>query len=529
MPSVTDAVARSYLDLRWNFDPAAGTAAGDAASDARLGSFDDVSVRRQLAAFRAMAGAVEEMEIAGLQDEIDRTALLDDIRVTIFRFQHERPHVHDPAFWVAHLFGAYQGLLDRAGDDAERRADAALARLVATPQFLANAAATLKHPPSVMVDTALTMLEGGAGLPGAVAEAFSARVPARAEALRVAAHEAAAALASFRGTLIEDLQANPAELAFAVGEDEFNRRLHHEHALRATAPELWRYGLRLVEQCDADLREGAGRVAPGAHWAETVRRLRAEPPASPPLEAYAGEIARARSFLADSGIVALPTAELVVEETPPHLRHFLPAIWCVPPGPEEDGRAGRLYVASAASGALHSRHELWAWAAGEAWPGHFLERQVAASQRSLVRRYLWTPLTVRGWALYAEDLLAEAGFAGSAEARLMGSVRRLRAAVRVILDVGLHTRGMTPAEGASFAVEHLALDRAEAMEMVRRVSARPTYAMADAVGRRELLDLRESWRGKAGAAAPLRAFHDAVLSYGGLPVSLIRWGMGLDD
>ncbi len=529
MPSVTDAVARSYLDLRWNFDPAAGTAAGDAAADARLGSFDDVSVRRQLAAFRAMAGAVEDMEIADLQDEIDRTALLDDIRVTIFRFQHERPHVHDPAFWVVHLFGAWQGLLDRADHDTERRADAALARLVATPEFLANAAATLKNPPSVLLDTALTMLEGGAGLAEAVGETFAARVPARAEALRVAAREAAVAVASFRGTLLDDLQANPAELAFAVGEDEFNRRLHHEHALRATAPELWRYGLRLVEQCDADVREGAGRVAPGEHWAETVRRLRGEPTHLSPIEAYADEVGRARGFLAETGLVAVPGAELVVEETPPYLRHFLPAIWCVPAGPEEAGRAGRLYVAGTGSGALHSRHETWAWAAGEAWPGHFLQRQTAAAQRSLVRRYLWTPLTVRGWALYAEELLAEAGFAGSAEARLMGALRRLRAAVRVILDVGLHTRGMTPSEGVSFAVEHLALDRPEAMEMVRRASARPTYALADAVGRRELLDLRESWRARAGAGAPIRAFHDAVLSYGGLPVSLIRWGMGLDD
>jgi uncharacterized protein (DUF885 family) len=26
----------------------------------------------------------------------------------------------------------------------------------------------------------------------------------------------------------------------------------------------------------------------------------------------------------------------------------------------------------------------------------------------------------------------------------------------------------------------------------------------------------------------LRDFHDAVLGYGGLPVSLMRWGMGLN-
>jgi uncharacterized protein (DUF885 family) len=88
---------------------------------------------------------------------------------------------------------------------------------------------------------------------------------------------------------------------------------------------------------------------------------------------------------------------------------------------------------------------------------------------------------------------------------------------------------MTPAEGVSYAVEHLAVDREEAVEMVRRASARPTYALADAVGRRELLKLRESWRQRAGPEAPLRAFHDALLAYGGLPVSLIRWGMGLDD
>jgi uncharacterized protein (DUF885 family) len=65
--------------------------------------------------------------------------------------------------------------------------------------------------------------------------------------------------------------------------------------------------------------------------------------------------------------------------------------------------------------------------------------------------------------------------------------------------------------------------------MVRRACARPTYSLADAVGRRELLALRNDWRKRAGGDAPLRDFHDAVLAYGGLPVALIRWGMGLDE
>ncbi|HMU60288.1 MAG TPA: DUF885 family protein [Gemmatimonadales bacterium] len=529
MPSATDTLARSYLDLRWNFDPAAGTAAGDAASDARLGTFDDVSVRRQLAAYRAMAGAVEELEIAGLQDEIDRTALLDDIRVSTFRFQHERPHVHDPAFWLSHLFGAYYGLIERAADETERRAAAALARLQATPDFLASAGATLRSQPPVMLGTGLTMLEGGADLPGLLAAEFGRRVPSMNDALAAAAHEAAAALAHFKTTLRTELQTNPAELSFAVGEDEFNRRLHHEHALRATAPELWRYGLRLVEETGAEMQAAALALSPGAPWAETVRRLRTEGLGVSVLEAYADEVGRARGFVAESGIVELPSSELRVEATPAYLQHFLPAVWCEPSSPAERARGGRLLISDANGGAVHSRYETWAWAAAEVWPGHFLQRETAAAQPSLVRQYLWTPLTVRGWALYSEELLAAAGFAGGPEERLMGIARRLRAGVRVILDIGLHTRGMTPTEGVSYAVEHLAVDREEAMEMVRRASARPTYALADAVGRREIHRLRDAWRERVGPDAPLRQFHDAMLSYGGLPVSLIRWGMGLDD
>jgi uncharacterized protein (DUF885 family) len=48
------------------------------------------------------------------------------------------------------------------------------------------------------------------------------------------------------------------------------------------------------------------------------------------------------------------------------------------------------------------------------------------------------------------------------------------------------------------------------------------------VGRRELLALRDAYRARAGASFSLGAFHDAALAYGGLPVSLIRWGMRLD-
>ena len=73
------------------------------------------------------------------------------------------------------------------------------------------------------------------------------------------------------------------------------------------------------------------------------------------------------------------------------------------------------------------------------------------------------------------------------------------------------------------------MPRASAEAEVRRYCLAPGYQLCYAVGRRDLLRLREDYRKRAGAAFTLRAFHDELLRYGGLPVTLVRWGMGLGD
>ena len=71
-----------------------------------MGRFDAATVGEHLAAFRAIEAGVEELEVEDSADEIDRTALLDDVRIAIFRYQHERPHVRNPGYWLQHLCNA---------------------------------------------------------------------------------------------------------------------------------------------------------------------------------------------------------------------------------------------------------------------------------------------------------------------------------------------------------------------------------------------------------------------------------------
>ena len=44
----------------------------------------------------------------------------------------------------------------------------------------------------------------------------------------------------------------------------------------------------------------------------------------------------------------------------------------------------------------------------------------------------------------------------------------------------------------------------------------------------DILELRKDFQAARGTKFTLRAFHDALLRYGGLPVALIRWGLGLN-
>jgi uncharacterized protein DUF885 len=526
------AIERSYFDLHWQLDPVAATQAGVAAHDGRYGRFGPDALAPHLAALKSLAGALEEASAADLDAEIDRTALLNEIRVTLRRFERLRPQATNPEFWLSHLLSGLHHLLLATDRSPDAKAAAVLARLEDIPGLLDDARATLVEPVRVFVETALRMNEGGRLLVREVAATLGG------ERLRAAAAQAEAALVRFDHDLDRWLEAGNEH--YAIGEDAFDFLLHYQHALRDTAPELWRYGHRLKEEVEADLQTRAARLDGRRSWQEVVERLRADHPSAGELvDAYAKAMARARDFVAERDLAPIPDAPLGVVPTPPFLRPVVPYAAYDSPGAYAGDRTGRFYVtvpdprlpADQQERILrdHCRYELAATALHEGYPGHHLQLVTAKGLSSHVRKNLWTPLTVEGWALYCEDMMAEQGFYSSEEELFFQRVHLLWRAMRILLDVGLHTRGMTPEQAVDQMVQGLHVERGNAEAEVRRYCAWPAYQLCYAVGRRELLALRDDFRASRGDAFTLRAFHDAVLPYGGLPVTLIRWGLGLGE
>lgn len=148
--SPADDLARSFRDLCGHLDPPPGGPPG---------RYDAASVREHLAAFRSLEAAAEGLEAGGGDDEVDRTALLEEIRVAIFRLQDERPQVRNPAFWLVRLAEA----LDSEGPG---RSDGQLLleTLEAVPAHLQAAARTIAAPSEPLVDLAADLVEPVADL-----------------------------------------------------------------------------------------------------------------------------------------------------------------------------------------------------------------------------------------------------------------------------------------------------------------------------------------------------------------------------
>jgi len=526
----------SYLDLRWNMDPVAATAAGVRHHDHRLGVFGSEDVKQFVAALKSLSGALEECDVESLDEEIDRTALLDELRFTVHHFEQEQPHVMNPTFWLTHALDGLYFLLALTDRTHAERSDAAAGRVRNLPAFFELATTTLRDCPVVFVETALQVAEQSLPL---LDEVERELMPAEDEGFVAACASARMAIVEFSDHMRSDLLENGSG-DFAIGEDAFNFRLHFQHALRSTAPELWRYGLSLIQEVETQLDSMAAEIKPGTGWRDLVDRFKADHPASHELvDAYDTHMERARRFVEDHGLVSVPAGTLQVVATPAFLRPLIPFAAYQPPGAFSGVRLGWFYVTppdALADEELeeqmlrgHCEYDLPSTALHEGYPGHHLQFLTAQALPSPVRKTVGTPLTIEGWALYCEEMMREAGFYTAVEEQLFQKVALLWRACRIVLDVGLHTRGMTFDEAVALLVERVGFDRSQAESEVRRYCAEPTYQLCYAVGFRELMELRAAYEEARGPDYSLRRFHDEVLGYGGLPVSLIRWGMGLDE
>lgn len=199
------------------------------------------------------------------------------------------------------------------------------------------------------------------------------------------------------------------------------------------------------------------------------------------------------------------------------------------PGAPQSGIAGTYYVNSSK---LNQRPlwELPALTAHEAVPGH--HHQIALQQEldlPMFRKHAagFTAF-VEGWALYTEYLGEEMGLYDTPE-KMMGRLSyEMWRACRLVVDTGIHAKGWTKAQAVAFMKENSALTDANIDAEVNRYISWPGQALGYKLGEIRIRELRAKAAAALGPRFDLRAFHDAVLSQGAVPLDILsrqidRW------
>jgi uncharacterized protein (DUF885 family) len=154
-------------------------------------------------------------------------------------------------------------------------------------------------------------------------------------------------------------------------------------------------------------------------------------------------------------------------------------------------------------------------------PGHHLQGYMAERYRNY-RRPFSTPFLVEGWALYWEMTLWDRGWARGPEDRIGMLFWRMHRCARIIVSLGFHLGTMTPEQMIDFLVERVGHERFSATSEVRRFVGdgySPLYQCAYMIGGLQLRALQKEQK------VPLKAFHDAVLREGPIPIDLIRYAV----
>jgi uncharacterized protein (DUF885 family) len=193
------------------------------------------------------------------------------------------------------------------------------------------------------------------------------------------------------------------------------------------------------------------------------------------------------------------------------------------PGAGDGSRPGRINV-NEFQPAKRLLLNVEAIAYHEGIPGHHLQFSVAQELTNVppFRKFASYNAFSEGWALYAETLAHEMGFYQdpySEYGRLQNLMWR---SVRLVVDTGVHSQHWTRQQMIDFFHQHTAMDDQNIETEVDRYIAWPAQALGYKLGEMTILKLRQRAREQLGNKFDIRAFHDALLAQGPLPLDVLE-------
>lgn len=366
---------------------------------------------------------------------------------------------------------------------------------------------------------------------------------------------------------------------YAVGEVEYDWRVHNVLRDSRSSAELYEYGATQVafytslivdvaKEFSHTAKLGFSFGTDADNYASVKKVMDFLSKDSPKnddqlFKWYKDAGSRAMAYGREHNLFDIPaTYRLDVVATPAVLRSAIDAAY-YPAPPFKKSGVGRFYLTPTGNDLdalkLNNFSSVADTAVHEGFPGHDWHFKYMTEHGADISNIRWlTPgavedssamwsdsMATEGWGLYSEELMSQPvpdhkyGFysAGEYLYELQGQLLR---AVRIRVDVGLHTGKMSYDAAIDYYTTHLlfmpgaralaigdpaakaALDSAS--RAIYRYSKWPTQAITYNLGKNAIIELREACKAKMGASFSAKKFHERFMSQGQIPVAFIRDG-----
>ncbi|MDA0680195.1 MAG: DUF885 domain-containing protein [Proteobacteria bacterium] len=196
-------------------------------------------------------------------------------------------------------------------------------------------------------------------------------------------------------------------------------------------------------------------------------------------------------------------------------------------GPAADGSRPGYYYVNLYRPEVRPKYEMEVLSIHEAVPGHHLQiaLQMELEDMPNFRKYSGFTAFSEGWGLYSESLGYEMGFYKDPYSKFGALTYDMWRAVRLVVDTGMHYKGWTRQQAIDFFKDNAAKQEADIINEIDRYISWPGQALAYKIGQLKMLELRKKAEQSLGDDFDIKAFHDALLGGGAVPMEILETRM----
>jgi uncharacterized protein (DUF885 family) len=554
-----DAKFQKFLDAFWDgyfkFFPTTGTIAGFVKYNDKIEDLGSGAVEKfhdSLDAFNQELVAKIDRTKLSPDLQIDHEMMVDFLDGVYIDFEMLVPWEYNPLYYNEIFAAGLTSILAKNGAPLDARVKSATERAKVLPGLIKRAKDNLKTPPRIYVETALAQLP-------AIINLYRAEIPGMASGaagqalLSAEAAKVAAALEEYRTYLQNDLLAKSTD-NFRVGDA-------HPRLLRNKTQGTLAINEEVVARSKADvtnIRRAMGLVClpffkimyPKVNADQIVAQRGEEAGLNaviqgvldklkvdaPTRENYVAQIGAAaaslKTFIAQNQLIDLPDGDLKIEPMPAFARGVA---WSrlIGPGPFEQAGPFTLWIqpvpeewtSDQAAQYLGEQNHLFLdfLTVQKVYPGRFVPTAITRANASIVRRMAANQALLKAWPLGLAETLILSGYGSyDLRMRLFQLKLFLKNAIDFQMDINIHQGTYAKDQVVKYMTQFGFMTQAEAERRFAEIVLNPGEAAATYIGFQEILDMEKDYKALKGESFSQREFLGKLLSYGPIPLRLLK-------